>query len=689
MLRMSNLTLARGNKRLLDGASLTVHPGHKVGLIGANGSGKSRCSRCCAASSRGRGRGRAAAGLGDRARRAGNAGGRGAGDRLRPRRRRRIARDRSARCRTPKPRRKPIRMPAASSSPSCIIASRRSTATARVRAPRALLVGPRLRAARQSEPVASFSGGWRMRLNLAQALMCRSDLLLLDEPTNHLDLDAVLWLEDWLERYPGTLLLITHDRDFLDAVVTEIVHLEGNKLRLYTGNYTPVRARARAGAGAAAVGLRQAAEADRAPALVHRSLSRQGDQGQAGAKPDQGARAHGVDRRGARRQSVLVRISGHHASTRDSCSSSITRRSAMASKPILTDVDWAILAGARIGLLGPNGAGKSTLLRAIAGELAACERRAPRRAGPAHRLFRPAPGRAASPRPESRCGTCSRSSPARASRSCAIFSAASIFAATGSARRCGEFSGGEKARLTLALLVRQRPNLLLLDEPTNHLDIDMREALTEALQDYDRRADRRRARPPPAARHRRRAVAGRRRRACAVRRRSGRLPPLGAGRTRARGRGDGGRCRSAGARPQDAKARRGRGAAAPVGAAQTAAAEARPHRADGSTRCRREKRGLDDWLATPDAYIEENKERLIASLARQRRPGLGARARRGRMARAARSARARSRLKARFAPRSRYALTGAGVSAPGVGSFHGATRNSSAMPGSASAMHSR
>ena len=148
-----------------------------------------------------------------------------------------------------------------------------------------------------------------MRLNLAQALMCRSDLLLLDEPTNHLDLDAVLWLEDWLARYPGTLLLITHDRDFLDAVVGTIVHVDGQKLKTYGGNYSQFE-RERA----LQLSLQQASYVKQQRQIAHlhrlrRPLSRQGDQGEAGAEPRQGAGAHGADRRGARRLAVRVQLS--------------------------------------------------------------------------------------------------------------------------------------------------------------------------------------------------------------------------------------------------------------------------------------------------------------------------------------------------------------------------------------------
>ena len=256
MLRATRLTLARGARRLLEEASLTVHDGHKVGLVGPNGSGKSSLFAAI--------RGELLPDAGsidlpaawtiahvaqetpavDRV-----------GARVRDRRRPGAARGRD---RTrgfgsgPGPRRR-----GAGRTARDIRGDRRLRR--RARAPRRCLPGWASTSARQADPVASFSGGWRMRLNLAQALMCRSDLLLLDEPTNHLDLDAVLWLEDWLGRYPGTLLLITHDRDFLDGVATTIVHVDDRKLKAYTGNYSAVRARARGAARAAAGAVREAA----------------------------------------------------------------------------------------------------------------------------------------------------------------------------------------------------------------------------------------------------------------------------------------------------------------------------------------------------------------------------------------------------------------------------------------------
>jgi ATP-binding cassette, subfamily F, member 3 len=163
----------------------------------------------------------------------------------------------------------------------------------------ALILGLGFGCRRARDPVNSFSGGWRMRLQLARALMCPSDLLLLDEPTNHLDLDALVWLEAWLKRYAGTMIVISHDREFLDAVTQVTLHIDNAQLTALRRQLQRLRGHARRAAAAAAGGLRQAAGQDRPPAEVHRPLQGQGEQGQAGAEPGQGARADGEDRAGA------------------------------------------------------------------------------------------------------------------------------------------------------------------------------------------------------------------------------------------------------------------------------------------------------------------------------------------------------------------------------------------------------
>ena len=342
-------------------------------------------------------------------------------------------------------------------SPSCIIASRRSDGySARARAA-TLLAGLGFAEARHGDPVASFSGGWRMRLNLAQALMCRSDLLLLDEPTNHLDLDAVLWLEDWLGKYPGTLLLITHDRDFLDGVVDGIVHVDARKLVSYTGNYAQFE-RERA----VQLALQQATYAKQQrqvahSALVHRPLSRQGHQGEAGAKPDQGARAHGAHRRGARRQPVRVRVRARAATARQLV--------LLEHATLGYDERAAGARGRRLGASFPATASASSVPTARASRR--CSRRSPARwprsraSGASRRGCASAISRSirssSCAKSIRRCGICGSSSPTRASRSMRDFLGGFDFRGDMATAAVGNFSGGEKARLTLALIVRQRP----------------------------------------------------------------------------------------------------------------------------------------------------------------------------------------------------------------------------------------
>ncbi|HEX3138092.1 MAG TPA: ATP-binding cassette domain-containing protein, partial [Casimicrobiaceae bacterium] len=457
------------------------------------------------------------------------------------------------------------------------------------------------------------SGGWRMRLNLAQALMCRSDLLLLDEPTNHLDLDAVLWLEDWLARYPGTLLLIAHDRDFLDAVVTEIAHLESNKLRLYTGNYTQFE-RERA----LALALQHSAYVKQQKQIAH--LRSYIDRFRAKATKARQAQSR---IKALERMELIAAAHVDSPFSFEFPATGIHARQLLkldhatlgyGDKAILTDVDWAILAGARIGLLGPNGAGKSTLLRAIAGELkpASGERLAAQ--GLSIGYF--AQHQVEQLRlDQSALWHLQQIEPGTREQAFRDFLGGFDFRGDRVGAPVREFSGGEKARLTLALLVRQRPNLLLLDEPTNHLDIDMREALTEALQDYTGALI-----VVAHDRHLLRATADELWLVA-----DGALAPFD---------GDLDDYR------QWVLAGRGREAATVADAAVLTPDRKTQKRVEAESRQRlselrkplqqkierierridlmsTEKRELDEWLATSDAYIEENKERLIASLARR------------------------------------------------------------------------
>jgi len=358
--------------------------------------------------------------------------------------------------------------------------------TARSRAAR-LLHGLGFSADDEQRPASQFSGGWRMRLNLAQALMCRSDLLLLDEPTNHLDLDAVLWLEEWLRGYRGTLLLIAHDRDFLDRVADHVLHLEarpdGAHATLYTGNYSDFeRQRAAQLSRQQAEARRQQREVSEIRAFVERFRAKATKARQAQSRlkllerMPEIAPAHADSpfhfdfRPPARLPSPLLRLAAASAGYDQ--------------RAVLTDIDLTLLPGDRLGLLGPNGAGKSTLIRLLAGVL-------PLQSGerlPArdlkigyfaqHQLEQLRPD-------DSPLRHLSRLDPQAAEQDLRDFLGGFGFRGDRVNEPVAPFSGGEKARLVLALIVWQRPNLLLLDEPTNHLDLDMRHALTVALQGYE------------------------------------------------------------------------------------------------------------------------------------------------------------------------------------------------------------
>ena len=336
----------------------------------------------------------------------------------------------------------------------------------------------------QSRPVREFSGGWRMRLNLARALMCRSDLLLLDEPTNHLDLDAVLWLEDWVHAFAGAVILVTHDREFLDGVVKGIVHVENPALTTYAGNYSAFEAQR-----AARLALQQSSFEKQQRAIAHleafitrfRAKASKARQAQSRIKAleklERVAAAH-VDApfsfvfRAApgERPRQLLRIEEATFGYGDT--------------PVLSGVEWSVLPGDAIGLLGPNGAGKSTLLKSIVGHL-------PPMSGKIHRAQGLRIGYFAQHQvdqlrlDETPLWHLEKLAPGEREQLFRDYLGGFDIRGEQASQKVASFSGGEKARLALALIVWQRPNLLLLDEPTNHLDIEMREALAQALTDFE------------------------------------------------------------------------------------------------------------------------------------------------------------------------------------------------------------
>ena len=487
MLRISGLALSRGTKRLLEGVSLALPVGHKAGLIGPNGCGKSSLFAAI------RGELHPDAGVIE----------------LPPKWTLAYVEQETPTVTVPAIEYVidgDIALRNVEGALAAVSADHRSTKptdtdahgsrlaelhhrfetlggySARARAA-TLLAGLGVPENRQSDPVASFSGGFRMRLNLARALMAPSDLLLLDEPTNHLDLDAVLWLEDWLVRYPGTLLLITHDRDFLDAVVRTIVHFDARNLRVYAGNYSQFeRERAQTLAQQQAAFSKQQRQIAHLQSFVDRFRAKATK-----AKQVQ-SRIKAIER--------MEEIAAAHVDSpfefAFAPAGDIARQLVRLDRatvgygdtPVLADVEWSILAGARIGLLGPNGAGKSTLLKAIAGVLAPSE--GSRFAHQNLRIGYFAQHQVEALRvDESPLAHLQRLEPATREQTLRDYLGGFDIRGDMATSPVAQLSGGEKARLTLALIVRERPNLLLLDEPTNHLDIEMREALTEALQDYD------------------------------------------------------------------------------------------------------------------------------------------------------------------------------------------------------------
>ncbi|MBM7455702.1 ATP-binding cassette subfamily F protein 3 [Oceanisphaera litoralis] len=335
----------------------------------------------------------------------------------------------------------------------------------------------------QGRPVSAFSGGWRMRLNLAQALICRSDLLLLDEPTNHLDLDAVIWLERWLNSYEGTLILISHDRDFLDAVVNRIIHIENNQLNEYTGNYSDFeRMRAEQ------LALQQSMFEKQQRALSHMQDYVDRFRYKASKAKQAQSRLKAMER--------MEKILPAHVDSPFSFSFrppaslpipliAMEKLSAgYGGKAILSDIKLNLVPGSRIGLLGRNGAGKSTFIKLLSGELAPMSGKLEASNGISLGYF--AQHQLESLHlEESPLTHLARLDPRATEQSLRDYLGGFDFRGDQVKDPVGPFSGGEKARLVLALIVYQRPNLLLLDEPTNHLDLDMREALTLALQVFE------------------------------------------------------------------------------------------------------------------------------------------------------------------------------------------------------------
>jgi len=354
--------------------------------------------------------------------------------------------------------------------------------TATARAAR-LLNGLGFTTAQQQLAVDTFSGGWRMRLNLAQALMCRSDILLLDEPTNHLDLDAVIWLENWLQGYHGTLLLISHDRDFLDRIVNFIAHTEQQRITLYTGNYSSFeQQRSEQLAQQQAAHDKQRREIAHMRAFVDRFRAKATKARQAQS------RLKALER--------MALIAPAHVDSPFHFSFPQPEKLpkpllqledaavGYSEQPLLKKLNFSLSPGDRIALLGPNGAGKSTLIKLLAGTLSPIDgkRDAARYLQLGYFAQHQLEQLHADESPLTHLQRLDKKAAESALRD---YLGGFGFHGDQALQAIAPFSGGEKARLVLALLVYQKPNLLLLDEPTNHLDLEMRLALTTALQDYE------------------------------------------------------------------------------------------------------------------------------------------------------------------------------------------------------------
>ncbi|MBI0182165.1 ATP-binding cassette domain-containing protein [Snodgrassella sp. W8158] len=476
MIEIKNLSLQRGNKQLLNNASLTIYPGQRIGLIGKNGTGKSSLFALI--------EGKISHDSGD------------------------IRLPKHWQLATVKQETPALDIPALDyvlqgDSELQLLQQLLQQAedaddgfkqaeyharldeigaySAPARAAK-LLNGLGFSQQEQQQPVKSFSGGWRMRLNLAQALMCRTDLLLLDEPTNHLDLETVLWLEQHLAGLDTTQIIISHDRDFLNATTTQTVELTQQQLILYGGNYDFYQQeRAQRLTQQQAAYLKQQAHIQHLQSFIDRFK----------AKATKAVQAQSRIKALAR----LERIAPAHLDSEfsfqfaqpDHLPNPLLKLEHISlgygDKTVLHDIDLSVESGARYGLLGVNGSGKSTLIKAISGSLKPLS-------GQIIRAEKLKIGYFAQHQLETLRADQSpvwhiqQLSPAVREQEIRNFLGSFAFIGDMALQPIAPFSGGEKARLALAMIVWQKPNLLLLDEPTNHLDLDMRHALTVALQTF-------------------------------------------------------------------------------------------------------------------------------------------------------------------------------------------------------------
>ncbi len=476
MIRLNQVSLLRGGKKLLVNSNLVIHPGQKVGLTGVNGSGKSSFFALLL--------GEAHADNGDVSI--------PESWRIAHMAQEVEALDRSAVDYVldgdEQLRRIETELYDAEQSGDDHALARLHAEyeahhgyTARSRAEQ-LLHGLGFHQKQVEDSVREFSGGWRMRLNLAKTLMCPSDLMLLDEPTNHLDMDAILWLEEWLQRYPGTLILISHDRDFLDRVIDGIAHIEQQAITLYRGNYTAFeRIRAERLAQQQAIHDKQVREQERLTRFIERFRAKATKAKQAQSRIKALARMETVAPAHVDSQ---FRFTFPAAKKMSHPLLTMRKASLGYDKPLLKNVVMTLQPGDTIGLLGPNGAGKSTLMKSLAGELKMLSGETSQgehlKVGYFAQHQLEALDQDADPTTHIQ-----RLSPSAREQEIRDFLGSFGFHGEKADEKVSSFSGGEQARLALAIIAWQKPNLLLLDEPTNHLDLEMRHALTMALQEFE------------------------------------------------------------------------------------------------------------------------------------------------------------------------------------------------------------
>ncbi|RDU99544.1 ATP-binding cassette domain-containing protein [Trinickia dinghuensis] len=482
MIRFSQFSLARGVKPLFEATSFTLNPGEKAGLVGANGAGKSTLFSVL--------RGELHPDAGDFS--------------LPPTWRiAHVAQETPAAEKTALEytldgdealREIEARIAQAEAAHDGEALAHEHAAfadadgyTAPARA-EALLLGLGFTLAQTREQVASFSGGWRMRLNLAQALMCRSDLLLLDEPTNHLDLDAIVWLEDWLGRYPGTLVIISHDREFLDSVCNVTLHLENRQIKRYGGNYSQFEI-----LRAQQLALQQSAYEKQQKTVAHLQSFIDRFKAKATKARQAQSRMKALEKMELIAPAHVTSPFTFEFRTPDAAPNPMLVMEGMRCGyrgddgieiPILDGVTLSVQNGQRIGLLGANGQGKSTLVKTLAATLDPLGGTMHAGRGLAIGYF--AQHQLETLRPDdSPLAHLARIAPETREQELRDFLGSFNFSGDMASAPIGPFSGGEKARLALALIIWQKPNLLLLDEPTNHLDLETRHALTMALAQFE------------------------------------------------------------------------------------------------------------------------------------------------------------------------------------------------------------